>query len=760
MGSGNGGATIIAVLFFVVLLILISLYVTCFVDRKKRRHRRGSGSFGVCDDRGGITAAAGGPRIKVKINNKVGGGHVSQGCERCNYKECRCKMFDTRGKCRKCRDDGTRCSCWGEKRLPFDGQNPCCDPLTGICGEQCARGGGFGQGCLGSTCTVDGDCQKNLFCDTLNGVCAKKGIIGDPCDSDNDCLCNLACRDNVCTSCTGGGPGGVGDACVRSTDCRRGFHCSQTFNVCVLNNGSGQEGTECSTSADCNVGLVCGDYGYCTTQGGHGTSCVGNEDCDPGCVCIAGSCQCFGGGTCTDDSTCGVGGVCKPPAQGGLKECVYTLDEPCERNDDCAAGQDCVNLPANGRCAILCENTTDCVNKGYTGFNCGITGVCGTPCTTQADCGGGQICNGGVCTPVGGTGGVGDDCQGDSDCLYGLECFGAFCQHRASGTGGFGKVGVGLTDSGAPCVDSTNCGGGVCGTTDYRLFSVDAFDTFTPQFGGKTVIHKEDIGSLLDLDIRDNALLFLYANGSAGQFTVTTVTAGTSTDVSITVPQNVNYGGRTYSLMPKLAELAGKYDATTDLIYVLYRNTTSSTTSNRYLVVAFNDGLMPRSVAEVIIASKSVVEYFDLHVGNGSTDMLIGLQGNVLYYVPRLEDPVYSTANSDIIQNATVPRFTQMSSFTYIDIGDNSVVVYDPLDGPTVRAKLPLTRGVLNDYAMDSLAADRALFITKNDDVLLYDNGTTTGLGLKAEGSVDLSLTDARSSSVFIISRFCHTGSS
>jgi hypothetical protein len=181
-----------------------------------------------------------------------------------------------------------------------------------------------------------------------------------------------------------------------------------------------------------NDGQVCDDADSCTT----GDECASSE-------CVGASLDCDDLVACTIDSCDGVGGCSHTPSNLG-----------------CDDGEVCTTDTCTGSGCEHANNTASCDDDDP----CTTGDVCaGRECAgTYVDCPDNQVCNGGVCVPIGG----GDQCLSSDNCSPGEVCADGVCMAADSG----GLCGNNALDSGS---------GEECDTV---------FDgsVTTVQYGGKT----------------------------------------------------------------------------------------------------------------------------------------------------------------------------------------------------------------------------------------------------------------------------------
>ncbi len=285
---------------------------------------------------------------------------------------------------------------------------------------------GQARACPGS-CTVDGDCGGNAWCDA--GACEPQKALGAACGADRECLRSGSettghCADGVCcnVACT--------DACSA---------CRATLKQSGVNDGecgAARAGTDPHDRCPAHgAGDPCGTTGACTGAG----AC---ELEAPTVVCAAPTCvsnnlstpRCDGLGGCSSSTT----PVDCFPYYCAVDRCT----NPCATRDDCQPGFRC--LP-NGVCAPKDDNGRPCSSGDdcKSGF-CVDAVCCDSGCTRQCEaCGeSGSV---GTCTPVAGQprgarapcAGVAPPCGGACDgattdrCAYpagGTPCGEAVCE--------------------------------------------------------------------------------------------------------------------------------------------------------------------------------------------------------------------------------------------------------------------------------------------------------------------------------------------
>ena len=185
----------------------------------------------------------------------------------------------------------------------------------------------------------------------------------------------------------------------------------------VEEGGTAGQTTECADDSDCAAGQICSAAGKCVSDVDPPELCTSDEECPPGQACVDGACTSKVDppppGSCTGDEACAAGehcntsdGVCLPaPGCGEDMACpavCYGYCVPDEPPVECLTDADCPGA------------TTYCID-----------GVCTWVdpfCTSNADCGAGQICVDGMCTALPPL-----PCANDAQCPEGTQCISGLC---------------------------------------------------------------------------------------------------------------------------------------------------------------------------------------------------------------------------------------------------------------------------------------------------------------------------------------------
>lgn len=268
---------------------------------------------------------------------------------------------------------------------------------------------------------------------------------GQVCAADADCCGALQCTDGVCSRPSRDKP-------PRTRGCEEGQTRCHGACVTIANdqNNCGACGNVCPATTP-----VCSD-GACI--------CTDSSTCGEGMVCCGGTCvagDCCGDGDC-DAASCQTcqQNTCASTCSGSAPDCDNAGHCICTTNSECAAGHVCCSGTCiTGDCCIdgdcdtancqTCQQNT-CTSKcGGSAPDCNGSGGC--ICTTNTECGNGEVCCGGTC--VAGTCCADTDCGACGTCDTATHTCIASTSHDGEGCG-----------TGGTCVDgaccATPCGAG------------------------------------------------------------------------------------------------------------------------------------------------------------------------------------------------------------------------------------------------------------------------------------------------------------
>ncbi len=340
-----------------------------------------------------------------------------------------------------------------------------CIPLT--CEEAGANCGTIDDGCDG---TVNcGYCAAGFLCGEENRCEVDpshegRGERTDPltgcepygcAESDSECgtVPDGCAATEICGFCGGGGsceaghdPGTCGQSvCEPSTCAALGAECGLVPDGCggVLDCGFCPEGQSCGTNQpnrcehgerSCPLPPDCGDACGIISDGCGGVircpGCAPDEVCDRG-ECVLGADAI--GEPCTVDQDCDTG-YCLSESEKGWHDGYCS--SPCSSDSDCGDGNICgfMNSSGTGICLERCENNAGCRINGY---------VCTIP--------EGRVEN--ACVPGGtGKGLIADHCQTSADCDGGPK---GLCLREEMGfPGGYCTHTCGFQ---GPCPSGTTC---------------------------------------------------------------------------------------------------------------------------------------------------------------------------------------------------------------------------------------------------------------------------------------------------------------
>lgn len=386
-----------------------------------------------------------------------------------------------------------------------------------VCGAASECDSGF---CVDGVCcnkACDGTCESCSAASKGTGSDGVCGPVAQATDPDDDCSDEGATSCGQNGLCDGGGGCALYPADTQCSDssCSGGVRtlpstCDGSGN-CV---GNGSENCDqgacsgpvclgqCQSDTDCTSDKYCEPLsGDCTPKLTDGTSCQSSlpNACESG-FCVDGVCcntactgSCYGCGS----------GTCSPQPAGQDPDNDCSIDAPgscgqdgaCDGNGGCRlyGGQvSCGNASCTGSTytpAPSCDGEGGC--KTPTSSGCGAYlcagNVCGTSCTSSAQCSSGYYCDTGkkACVPLLG---IGERCTDSGECKEGHCVDGVCCDSACTGScqacsaskrgtgsdGTCGYVKAGLDPDGN-CSDqgAASCGtDGACdGSGGCRLYS-------------------------------------------------------------------------------------------------------------------------------------------------------------------------------------------------------------------------------------------------------------------------------------------------
>ena len=319
----------------------------------------------------------------------------------------------------------------------------------------------------GSPCLGNGECQSfqcvdgvccNTACGnacdacsiaaggTLNGTCTPITVAtARVCRARGPEACDVEERCNgVLVTCPPDGAADAGTPCRQPTGpCEGVTVCDGTSRACPSSAPPAPGGTTCRAAVD-----LCDRTERCT---GQSTVCPADELVDAGTPCSAFVCTGTSVScpmTCTSDSACAPGAVCRNGT------CVGVLDggSPCQTDGQCGT-----SVCANGVCCDRrCGACEACNQPGSVG-RCAVVpaGAAGSPACAPF------VCNGSASCPL--------SCTTNAECVAGLECRNAACVAPPPDAGvdaGQPTVDAGQPDAGSPrgaaCARNDQCQTGHC----------------------------------------------------------------------------------------------------------------------------------------------------------------------------------------------------------------------------------------------------------------------------------------------------------
>ncbi len=389
-----------------------------------------------------------------------------------------------------------------------------CNPTSNQC-VQCNVGidcGAGGQICASNNtcvaCTNDYGAGTVASCQVLSKPFCASGACST-CSVNSDCTTGTH-GGVVCDSATGA----CGAACSTSADCATGNWCDNPTGgfagVCSPKIPNGQPlPTDAATCTLVNAALACVS-GVCDGNGNVCGVSAGDSGCTQDSQCVTGVCitgtggnagKCLSCNSSTDCANLNGTAVCNTitnlcvqcnafsDCSGATPVCSNNVCAACNGDDGASATLACPTL-ANPYCAPGgicrgCTSNTDCSAGLHNGSICDTsTGVCGTACTGDAECGTGAWCNNptsavasGVCTPQAANGQpsasiVCSDLNALRVCLSGVcDTTTSTCGHAIGGActgdnqcqvGTCASNGMCGSKDGDACTSTTNCQSGLC----------------------------------------------------------------------------------------------------------------------------------------------------------------------------------------------------------------------------------------------------------------------------------------------------------
>lgn len=299
------------------------------------------------------------------------------------------------------------------------------ETCDGDCPTSCASN----DPCTGLVLTGSAD-RCNVVCDEQPVTACVTGDMCCPelCSEDNDGDCVAGCGNGVLEPgelCDGDCPTACGDdnACTRDIYSGSASTCTamcsfEEISVCQGGDGCCPTGCTEANDSDCNcvpertcasVGAECGSIDNGCEVVACPNTCGANESCSQN-TCIDVSGNAFVGDPCANDGQCAgfTNAYCETHVDFSGGYC----SAPCQFDNDCPMGSHCARLFAGDPnqtklCMKNCATDGDCRPNGYACQNwdsfdqnaqvsdeCGPAatgnGQIGDPCTSLADCDGGE----------------------------------------------------------------------------------------------------------------------------------------------------------------------------------------------------------------------------------------------------------------------------------------------------------------------------------------------------------------------------------
>jgi len=271
------------------------------------------------------------------------------------------------------------------------------EQLSVVSRQVCARVTSLLQFCIGATPCGNGARDSGEECDdgnVLDGDCCSATCTFEPagtaCTEDgNPCTANVcdgtgSCHRPLDGSCDDG------DACTIDDRCSNGR--------CV---GGGT--IDCDDGNPCTAG-TCDPLDGCTQRpSANGTRCKTAIGCVRG-TCAAGTCERSPECACTADANCvNDGDVCNGVETCAAGECVLGAPLECPADDNPCTQAACDPVTGCGQAPVpdgtRCETPGGCTAGTCAGGTCTLGASC--PCTLDAECADGNVCNGAETCNVG-----------------------------------------------------------------------------------------------------------------------------------------------------------------------------------------------------------------------------------------------------------------------------------------------------------------------------------------------------------------------
>jgi hypothetical protein len=280
---------------------------------------------------------------------------------------------------------------------------------AGFCGGPDAGPVPSQGGDVGSTCTVNGDCQPCLYCEPAQGmgfsVCTTFGLLGATCGADYDCGTPWLYCEPTTHSCSPAAT--LGGACTATSS---DYACLDGWCNGISCQPMSAAGGPCSaTVSSCLENLYCAQpvptiSGTCQPFPALGEPCgvtqgLSYECDDPNLYCNtaadAGVCASLPGqgSPCTPAFQCATGTTCETVDGGSLCVPFQTVGNSCAATP-CQAGLAC---DAAGFCIAPLPGDAACMSDVECQSGTCVSNLCATPCANAAFGGGGTGNGGGGC---------------------------------------------------------------------------------------------------------------------------------------------------------------------------------------------------------------------------------------------------------------------------------------------------------------------------------------------------------------------------